>query len=142
MNWNHNGELELRLTAYLTRPDKLTPSRIVYLDKTAADTIARAESIIDALRAYRVNLTARYNELCTMQAHEEIKLERYPNYDGKIYYYVRTATVYEDGTRDETDNRRYTGKERREAVKYFEALCKAIPAAEHITDIARKPWER
>lgn len=134
---------EVRAVGYISAPDTLrNAEQIAAHDKAAAALIAQCAAIIENMQEYRQALTARYNALATMPSTQEIKLERYPDYNSKIHYYVRITTIYEDGTRNETFWQHYTGKERAAAIAHYEDLCKQYPAAEHIKDIARKSWEK
>lgn len=133
---------EVRTVGFISAPDALrSAEQIAANDKTAAWLIAQCTAIIENMQEYRQALTARYNALATMPSTQEIKLERYP-YTGKVSYYVRVTTVYEDGTRNETFWQRYTGKERAAAIAHYGKLCRQYPTAAHIKDIARKPWEK
>ena len=58
-------EAEIRLTAYLLRPDALTADHIASYDKSAARTIAACRQLIDQLTEYRQALAERYAQLAT-----------------------------------------------------------------------------
>lgn len=60
---NPSREADIRLHAYLTRPDTLTADRIQYNDDTAARLIEDCRRTIADLTEYRQALAARYAEL-------------------------------------------------------------------------------
>lgn len=62
---NPSREAEIRLTAYLLRPDALTADRIKAHDDSAARMIARCNELIDQLTEYRAALAERYAALAT-----------------------------------------------------------------------------
>ena len=138
---SRNAEITLR--GYLALPGTLdTFDRIRHMDDSAARLIADCKRLVTQLSAYRQDLAARYNDLATMLSRDQLVLERVPSYSGKITYYIRFFTVYEDGTRCETASERYDGKARHKAIARFEALKKERRNAEFIKDIAKKQWER
>lgn len=136
-------EAEIRLYGYLTRPDKLdTFKRIRDNDDSAARMIADCKRLVTQLTAYRQDLVTRYNELATMASRDRVLLERYPNYGGKIVYYVRMFTDYEDGTTVNTSSERFEGRDRRKAFARFEEIRKQRPGIEAIKDIEKRSWEK
>lgn len=136
-------DTEIRISAYLRRPDKLaTVEQIEYYDKAAARIIAECEAIIENMRSYRRELTARYNSLVTMNYKRVIELQRHVRCDNSKTYYIRFFRVYEDGTKTETATESYPGKERSKALARFAELKKQNPGAEFVQDIAKKSWER
>lgn len=136
-------EAEIKQYGYLTRPDKLdTFERIRHMDDNAARLIAECEALITQLTAYRQDLVTRYNELATMTSRDRVLLERYPNYGGKIVYYVRMFTDYEDGTTVNTSSERFEGRDRRKALARFEEIRKQRPGIEAIKDIEKRHWEK
>lgn len=136
-------EAEIKQYGYLTRPDKLdTFGRIRRMDDHAARLIAECETLITQLTAYRQDLVTRYNELATMTSRDRVLLERYPRYDGKIVYYVRMFTDYEDGTTVNTSSERFEGRDRRKAFARFEEIRKQRPGIEAIKDIEKRSWEK
>ena len=139
-----SNEADIRITGYLTKPDKLdTAERIMWQDKNAADIIGCCESMIEALKEYRQALAARYAQLETMTYKERLELERHPRIcGGGISYYVRIVRTYEDGTEVKQLHETYSGKERRKALDRFEELKKQRPGIEAIKDIERKSWKK
>ena len=89
---NPSREADIRLHAYLTRPDTLTADRIQYNDETAARLIEDCRRTIADLTEYRQALAGRYNQLATMPS-RRLKLERYVNYDNKKLYIFATLPI-------------------------------------------------
>lgn len=136
-------EAEIRITAYLTRPDKLTADRIPWNDKYAAETIARCELLAAQLKEYRQALAERYAMLQTAPYKLRLELKREPGWRGRgVDYYVNIYRTYEDGTEVMELNEHYQGKQRREAMSRFEELKKQRPGIEIVKDIERRSWER
>lgn len=135
---------DIRLTAYLTRPDKLDSfDRVRRFDDSAARMIADCKRTVSQLVEYRQALAARYNALATMPSRDSLELQRYASYsDKRITYYIRRRRTYEDGTSVEVDCESFSGKDRRAAFARFDALLKEHPGIEHTKDIERRPWER
>ena len=73
-------EAEIRLTAYLLRPDVLTADRIKSNDDSAARMIARCNELIDQLTEYRAALAERYAALATAAYRDRLELTRDPGY--------------------------------------------------------------
>lgn len=118
------------IRSYQTRPDQIARFESIRTeDDRAARTIAECKRLITQLIAYREALAKRYGELATMNFTEEIELQRYQNYAGRITYYIRRFRIYEDGTRTETETTTYTGKERHKALAYYSELKRTTPAA-------------
>lgn len=136
-------EAEIRLYGYLTRPDKLdTFDRIRHMDDSAARLIADCKRLVTQLSAYRQDLAARYNDLATMPSRDRLVLERAPTYSGKIAYYIRFFTDYEDGTTVNTASETFVGRDRHKAIARFEELRRQRPGIEAEKRIDKKQWER
>lgn len=136
-------EAEIRFYGYLTRPDKLdTFKRIRDNDDRAARMIADCKHLVAQLTAYRQDLAKRYNELATMPSRDRLLLERAPHYSGKIIYYIRFFTDYEDGTTVCTASEAFEGRDRHKAIARFEELKKQRPGIEAIKDIEKRSWEK
>lgn len=136
-------EAEIKLYGYLTRPDALdTFERIRHMDVNAARLIAECKRLVTQLTAYRQDLVERYNELATMPSRDRVLLERYPKYDGKIVYYVRMFTDYEDGTTVNTSSEAFEGRDRRKALARFEEIRKQRPGIEAEKHIEKRSWEK
>ena len=136
-------EAEIRITAYLIRPDKLTADRIPWNDEQAARLISGCESLIASLKEYRQALAERYAMLQTAPYKLRLELKREAGWRGKgVDYYVNIYRTYEDGTEVMELNEHYTGKQRREALARFEELKKQRPGIEIVKDIEKRSWER
>lgn len=134
-------EAEIRITAYLIRPDTLTADRIPWNDGSAARVIGQCQAMIEQLTEYRQALAERYAALATAAYKDRLEIERYPGYGG-IKYYVRIIRTYEDGTTEALLSETYSGAERHKALARFEELKKQRPGIETLKDIARRSWER
>ena len=136
-------EAEIRITAYLTRPDTLPADRIPWNDERAARLISGCESLIASLKEYRQALAERYAMLQTAPYKLRLELKREAGWRGKgVDYYVNIYRTYEDGTEVMELNEHYTGKQRREALARFEELKKQRPGIEIMKDIEKRSWER
>lgn len=136
-------DAEIRITAYLIRPDKLTADRIPWNDEQAARMISGCESLIASLKEYRKALAERYAMLQTAPYKLRLELERKPSYNGSgVLYYVRIVREYQDGTEVQELAETYQGKQRREALDRFEELKKQRPGIEIMKDIEKRSWER
>ncbi|MDY2909020.1 MAG: hypothetical protein SOT16_00620 [Oscillospiraceae bacterium] len=112
------------------------------MDGSAARMIRECEALITQLTAYRQDLVTRYNELATMARQDRVLLERCPKYDGKIVYYVRMFTDYEDGTTVNTSSQAFEGRDRRKALARFEEMQKQRPGIEAEKRIEKRSWEK
>ena len=140
---NPSREAEIRLTAYLLRPDTLTADRIQHHDESAARAIAQCQTLIEQLTDYRQALAQRYAALATAAYHGRLELTRDPGYRGKpVLYFVRIIRTYEDGTTETTLDETYPGTERRKAFARFAELKKQRPGIEAIQDTQKRSWER
>lgn len=136
-------EADIRLHAYLTRPDTLTADRIKYNDDTAARLIEDCRRTIEQLTDYRQALAARYASLATAAYRDRLELLRERNWrNSPVIYHVQIVRTYEDGTTESTLHERYNGQERRKAFARFAELQKQRPGIEILKDIDRRPWER
>ena len=99
---NPSQEAEIRLTAYLLRPDVLTADRIKNNDDSAARMIARCNELIDQLTEYRAALAERYAALATAAYRERLELTRDPGYRGKqVLYFVLSSAPMRTAPRSE-----------------------------------------
>ena len=134
---------EIRFSIYLTDPAKLTtPKDIAWRDKHISEDITRLETVLEALRDYRKDLSARYGELETMTYSRQLKVERNPHWRGNIEYTVTITKTFEDGSQVKDLNESYPGKERRKAISRFEELKKQFPGIESVIDIDKRQWEK
>ena len=133
----------VRIDAYFQRPDQLDDaSRIAQCDKSAQRVIAECQEAIEAMQAYRQQLARRYAELETMPYQLRLELQRVPLYDGHKVYNIRLIRTYADGSEVVELRESYKGKDRREALARFDALCKSRPGIEIVKDIEKRQWER
>ena len=136
-------EADIRLSAYLIRPDALTADRIQYNDENAARIIAQCQALIDQLTEYRAALAERYAALATAAYRDRLELIRDPGYRGKpVIYFVRIVRTYEDGTTERVLDEKYFGTERRKAFARFAELKKQRPGIETMQDTEKRSWER
>ena len=117
------------------------PSALLRCDDWAQRDIKMLETLIEELKQYRKELYDRQQELVTTSYKTEIKLKREKRYNGKVNYFLTIARIFEDGTTQFVDNRRFEGTARHTAITQYEELCKAYPCAEHIKDIEKGKWE-
>ncbi len=140
---NPSREADIRLSAYLIRPDALTADRIQYNDENAARIIAQCQALIDQLTEYRAALAERYAALATAAYRERLELTRDPGYRGKqVIYFVRIVRTYEDGTTERVLDEKYFGTERRKAFARFAELKHQRPGIETMQDTDKRSWER
>ena len=140
---NPSREADIRLSAYLIRPDVLTADRIQYNDENAARIIAQCHALIDHLTEYRAALAERYAALATAAYRDRLELIRDPGYRGKlVLYFVRIVRTYEDGTTERVLDEKYFGTERRKAFARFAELKKQRPGIETMQDTEKRSWER
>ena len=136
-------EAEIRLTAYLLRPDVLTADRIKAHDDSAARMIARCNELIDQLTEYRAALAERYAALATAAYRDRLELIRERRWrDSPVLYHVQIIRTYEDGTAETVLHEHFTGKERRAAFARFAELKHQRPGIETMQDTEKKPWEK
>lgn len=136
-------EAEITLRGYLALPGTLdTFDRIRHMDDSAARLIADCKRLVTQLSAYRQDLAARYNDLATMPSRDRLVLERVPSYSGKITYYIRFFSDYEDGTTVNTASEAFEGRDRHKAIARFEELRRQRPGIEAEKRIDKKQWER
>ena len=138
-----DGYAEVSSRIYIHHPGKLSSmADIISEDKRTAQAIKGMERDIEALREYRIALQQRYGELATMDSRLVIRLERSHSYGCQIYYCLTTRRRYDDGTEAMETCKRYEGKFRHQAIKDFDALVAANPAAIAEKDIEKKAWEK
>ncbi len=77
-----------------------------------------------------------------MASRDRVLLERCPKYDGKIVYYVRIFTDYEDGTTVNASSETFEGRDRRKALARFEEIQKQRPGIEAEKRIDKRSWEK
>ena len=140
---NPSREADIRLTAYLLRPDVLTADRIQYSDETAARLIEDCRRLADQLTDYRQALAERYAALATAAYRDRLELIRERRWrDSPVLYHVQIIRTYEDGTAETVLHEHFTGKERRAAFARFAELKHQRPSIETMQDTEKKPWEK
>ena len=129
-------EAEVKIYGWLTVPENARSfEEVRRQDDKAARLIEECEDMITQLREYRQDLAKRYNDLATMPSKESIELQRYKSYHGNVEFYIRHWITYSDGTKVETKTERFSGKERRKAIKRFAELQKQFPGIEAKSNI-------
>ena len=63
-------------------------------------------------------------------------------YDKKVTYTIQLLQVYQDGHEEVAEKTTYSGTERRQALKDYEAMKKSRPGIETKVDIEKARWER
>lgn len=114
---------------YEQHPEKLHTEKDIlnYFDRSARDLEQLEECILE-LKAYQMALTQRYNFIKTSPAKKKIKIKREQRYQEKVYYYILFYNVnLNDGYEELTNSIKYPGKERKQALLYFEQLKKENP---------------
>jgi hypothetical protein len=114
-------------------------------DKYAAQDIARAYVLIEALKQYRLDIFSHFQKVSESASHIELHYKRVKGWNTKrVEYFVQIIRVYEDeNIKPKTEfNRRFAGTERREAKAMFEQLKKEYPGIKYIVDIEKKSWEK
>ena len=140
---NPSREADIRLTAYLLRPDVLTADRIQYNDETAARLIEDCRRLAGQLTDYRQALAERYAALATAAYRDRLELIRERRWrDSPVLYHVQIIRTYEDGTAETVLHEHFTGKERRAAFARFAELKHQRPGIETMQDTEKKPWEK
>lgn len=142
--FNGLGEYSRVHNIHLISPNQLdTLDRITQHDRWTADYIARLTEELENLKAYRLTLADRYNELSTMPYTLRLTYNRHPNYsNGKILYTVKLTRVYRDGTKTDELRETYPGTERRSALARYAELQKTHPGIAAELDIEKRSWER
>ena len=140
---NPSREAEIRLTAYLLRPDILTADQIKTNDDSAARVIAQCQALIGQLTEYRAALAERYAALATAAYRDRLELIREPRWrDSPVLYHVQIVRTYEDGTTERVLDEKYFGTERRKAFARFAELKHQRPGIETLQDTEKRSWER
>lgn len=142
--FNSRGEYSHTLHIYITNPANLdTPDRITQHDRFARDEITRLTEELENLKAYRLALADRYNELSTMPYTLHLSCKRRKQYsDNKVFYTVKLTRHYKDGTKNDELTETYPGTERRTALARYEELKRSHPGIPAELDIEKSKWER
>lgn len=142
--FNGLGEYSRVHNIHLVIPNQLdTLNRISQHDRWTADYIARLTEELENLKAYRLTLADRYNELSTMPYTLQLTCKRRKRYhDNKVYYTVKLTRHYQDGTENDELTETYPGTERRTALARYAELHKSHPGIAAELDIEKRSWER
>lgn len=142
--FNHRGEYSRVHNIHLINPNQLdTLARIAQHDRRTADYIARLTEELENLKAYRLALADRYNELSTMPYTLRLTCKRHRSYrDNKVLYTVKLTRHYQDGTENEELRETFPGTERRTALARYAELQKTHPGIDCELDIEKASWER
>ena len=121
---------------------EMTRAKVLDADKRAQEAIKQAQDLIEWLKAHRVELAERYNELETIENHIRVTLKRQKNWtNNKIFYFLMSDKVFDDGTVEFISSKKFAGTERNKAIKEFNDIKKRLPNQEYISDIEKGPWE-
>ena len=131
--------MEIRFNLYDGSKSGLTTLKMY--DAWALQDIKRAEAAIAEAKKYRLELAKRAAALTSQTTHTRVTLRREKSYKGKVYYYLVTYEVYEDGTEIINDSKKFTGSERHTAIKEFREIQKEHPHYECVEDIKKGAWE-
>lgn len=144
--FDRTQEERINLYAYLLSPKAINDiDNIAYYDNYAQRRIQEAEAMIKTLHSYRLMLCSRAQEIAAAPWHLELELKReYHYYRKAVTYHLTLFRVYDtDGIKPQAVERRdYTGKERSQAIKDYEAMRKSRPGIIARKEIEKGQWER
>lgn len=135
-------DCQIDLRFYAVRPDKISRKDLMYYDNRARREISEAESYIESLKTYRLDLAKRMQELETMPYHIELSLTRHRGWTGPVTYYLTLSKVYEDNTTEDLQRTTYEGRARHTAIAEYKKLLKLYPGIKATIDITKSPHER
>ena len=142
--YRSDGELSVR--CYLIDPKTIDDlDWAVYWGNSAAQYIKDCEGMINQLKQYQQKKYARVQELESAQYHHRVTLLRENRYYQKrVFYYLIVEKVFDTpGIKPvEIQRTTYSGPERRDALKAFEAYKKSHPGIESVLDIEKARWEK
>ena len=142
--YRSDGELSVR--CYLIDPKTIDDlDRAVYWGNSADQYIKDCEGMINQLKQYQQKIYERVQELETAQYHHRVTLLRENRYYQKrVFYYLIVEKVFDTpGIKPvEIQRTTYSGPERRDALKAFEAYKKSHPGVEAVLDIEKARWEK
>jgi hypothetical protein len=142
--YRSDGELSLR--CHLIDPKTIDDTeKAVYWGNSAAQYIKDCESMINQLKQYQQKIYERVQELESAQYHHRVTLLRENRYYQKrVFYYLIVEKVFDTpGIKPvEIQRTTYSGPERRDALKAFEAYKKSHPGIEAVLDIDKARWEK
>lgn len=144
--FRNRSDAELWVRCYLIDPKTIdTVDRAIYWGNSAAEHIRQCESMITRLKEYQKMIFDRVQELETAPYHPRVTLLRERSLrDSKVFYYLIVEKVYETpGMKPVSlQSTKYSGTDRREAIKAFEAYKKSHPGIEAVLDIEKASWEK
>lgn len=114
---------------YEQHPENLHTKKDIlhYFNRVSCDLEQLEECILE-LKAYQIALTQRYNYIETAPIKKKIKIKRDQRYREKVFYYILFYNVnLSDEYEELTNFVKYPGKERKQALLYFEQLKKENP---------------
>ena len=112
-------------------------------DRMAASSIERLEEALEAMKAHRAEIFAQAQRVAAAAVSLEIELTRERRWrDSHVFYHLRRYEVREGIGKTQIEGETYPGKDRKEALKRFEAWKKDFPAAAVTVDIEKRRWER
>lgn len=134
---------------YTALPEKLhTTDDVATCDRNAIRLIHDLTEMINALKDYRLDLASRYRELSVRPTVPCVRLERregiYGDEAGKIFFTLVTFDMYADDTSARWDRgrvelnvnrKRYTGRERRQAIADYKSYVRSHPGIRAESDI-------
>lgn len=142
--YRSDGELSVR--CYLIDPKTIDDlDRAVYWGNSATQYIKDCEGMINQLKQYKQKIYERVQELESAQYHHRVTLLRENRYYQKrVFYYLIVEKVFDTpGIKPvEIQRTTYSGPERRDALKAFEAYKKSHPGVEAVLDIEKARWEK
>ena len=142
--YRSDGELSVR--CYLIDPKTIDDlDRAVYWGNSAAQYIKDCEGMTNQLKQYQQKIYERVQELESAEYHHRVTLLRENRYYQKrVFYYLIVEKVFDTpGIKPvEIQRTTYSGPERRDALKAFEAYKKSHPGVEAVLDIEKARWEK
>ena len=130
---------------YIQRPDKIKYlDKVQNADRAAAEEIEHLKNLIELLSVYRVELFNRFQEITAVNFHLRVSIERQRQYyENKVFYYINVEKIPDraDVAPVAISFEKFNGKERHNALKRFDELCKQYPHAEQIKKIEKSRWE-
>lgn len=142
--YRSDGELSVR--CYLIDPNTIDDiDRAVYWGNSAAQYLKDCEAMINQLKQYQQQIYERVQQLESAQYHHRVTLLRENRYYQKrVFYYLIVEKVFDTpGIKPvEIQRTTYSGPERRDALKAFEAYKKSHPGVEAVLDIEKARWEK
>ena len=144
--FHNRSDGELWVRCYVIDPKTIDDlDRAVYWGNSAAQYIKDCEGMINQLKQYQQKIYERVQELETAQFHHRVTLLRENRYCQKrVFYYLIVEKVFDTpGIKPvEIQRTTYSGPERRDALKAFEAYKKSHPGVEAVLDIEKARWEK